>query len=141
MTPRVFRGVGVGRAFARLTALATLYVGAFVVLWALGLMMRGPVGWALGVTPLVALVLARIWVWQRVCVVLSDGVLRYEGALPTRDFEVDVERIDRVYFDRSLPGQPLVLSLRDGDERVLGELSLRASRALFTTLREDGVAT
>ncbi|MFK7991950.1 MAG: hypothetical protein AB8I08_38390 [Sandaracinaceae bacterium] len=139
MSARIFRGVGVGRAFARLTALATLYVGAFVVLWALGLMMRGPIGWALGVTPLVALVLARIWVWQRVSVVLSEGHLRYEGALPQRDFEVDVERIERVYFDRSLPGQPLVLSLRSGDERVLGELSKAASLALFTTLRDDGV--
>lgn len=140
MRPRVFRGVGFGRALARLSALSVLYVGAFVVLWALGLMMRGPVGWALGVTPLVALVSARVWVWQRVCVVLSDGLLRYEGALPQRDFEVSLEQIERVYFDRSLPGEPLVLSLHDGDERVLGELSRRASVALFTTLREEGVS-
>lgn len=137
----MFRGVGVQRAATRLASLATAYVGAFAVLWGLGLVVRGWRGWLLLVTPLVAMVASRLWAWRRVAVEVGEGALRYEGALPGRDFEVSLEALEAFYFDRTLPGAPLVLVTRGGAERVCGELSAEAARALAHHLAGRGVPT
>jgi hypothetical protein len=137
--PAVFRGVGLTRGATRIASLVTVYVGGFAVLWGLGLVVRGWQGWALLATPLVFLVASRLWAWRRVGVEVAEGTLRYEGAAPERDFEVEVGRIAAVYFDRALPGAPLVLVLEEGDERVCGELSSEAARALHAHLVRAGV--
>lgn len=138
MQARVFRGIGFARGAARLTALAVAYGGAFAVLHCLGLVVRGWQGWTLVCAPLVAMIGARLWAWRRVSVELIEGVLRYEAAVPSRDFEVPIDRLRATYFDRTLRGAPLVLAL-DGDERVCAELSPRAARALRAQLTDLGV--
>lgn len=139
MHPTVFRGVGITRGTVRLVSVATAYVGGFAVLWGLGLVVRDWQGWLLVGAPLIAVLAARLWAWRRVAVQVHDAALRYEGAVPTRDFEVELDAIRGVYFDRALPDRPLVLVLADGDERVCGELSPQAARALRAHLVELGV--
>jgi hypothetical protein len=131
--------VGVARGAARLASLVTVYAGGFAVLWGLGLVVRGWPGWLLVAAPLVFLVGARLWAWHRVSVEVTEEALRYEGASPERDFELALDALAAVYFDRTLPGAPLVLVLDDGDERVCGELSAEAARALHAHLRRTGV--
>ncbi len=136
---RVFRGIGLARAAARIAALVTAYAGALAVLYALGLVVRGWQGWTLVLAPLAAMIGARLWAWKRVSVEVRDGVVRYEGAAPSRDFEVPLEHVRATYFDRTLRGHPLVLVL-DGDERICGELSAESGRALSRHLAELGVS-
>ncbi len=136
--PAVFRGIGVARAAVRVASLVTLYVGGFAVLWGLGLVVRGWQGWTILGAPLAALVGARLWAWRRVSVEVTENRVRYEGAVPARDWEIPLERVEAVYFDRALPGSPLVLAV-EGDERVCGDLSTTAARALFDHLTELGV--
>ncbi len=137
--PRIFRGVGLERAAARIAALVTLYAGAFGVLWGLGLVVRGWQGWAILTTPLVGMIGVRLWAWSRVSVEVTGGRLHYEGALPQRDFELALDDIVAAYFDAMLPSRPLVLALRDGDERFVGELSPESARALQRHLAERGI--
>jgi hypothetical protein len=137
---RVFRGIGLGRTAWRLGGLILQYGGGFTVLWALGLVVRGWQGWALLTAPLVGLLALRTWAWRRVSVAVAEGIVRYEGASPARDWEVPLPRVRGSYFDRALPGAPLVLALDDGDERACLELSRPASRRLQAHLRELGVA-
>lgn len=134
----MFRGIGPTRAAVRVASLVTLYGGAFAVLWGLGLVVRGWQGWALLATPLAALIALRLWAWRRVSVEVTADRVRYEGAVPARDWEVLLDSIEAVYFDRTLPGRPLVLAL-SGDERVCGELSEPAARALHDHLIDLGV--
>ncbi len=138
MRPRVFRGIGAPRAAGRVASLVTLYLGGFAVLWGLGLVVRGWYGWALLATPLAALVALRLWAWSRVSAEVGPERLRYEGAVPSRDFEVRLDAIDAVYFDAHLPGRPLVVATQE-DERVCGELSPSAARALRDHLVELGI--
>lgn len=138
MRPAVFRGIGAARAAARVASLVVVYAGGFAVLWGLGLVVRGWQGWALLATPLAAMIALRLWAWSRVSVEVSADRLRYEGAVPARDFEVPLEGIDAIYFDRSLPGAPLVIAT-GADEHVCGELSARAARELHDHLRARGV--
>lgn len=138
MQPRVFRGVGFARGAGRLTALVTAYAGAFAVLWGLGLVVRGWQGWALLLAPLAAMVGLRLWAWRRVSVEVAEGVVRYEGASPSADFEVPLEQIAGAYFDRTLRDRPLVLAI-EGDERICGELSPSAARALHEHIVSLGV--
>ncbi len=139
MEPTVFRGIGLTRGATRIGALVTAYAGAFAVLWGLGLVVRGWQGWALLAAPLAWMVGGRLWAWHRVSVQIAQDRLRYEGALPQRDFEVMLDDIAAVYFDATLPSRPLVLALRDGDERFVAELSHESARALEHHLRERGV--
>jgi hypothetical protein len=132
--PKVFRGIGVARGAVRLTALVVSYVGAFAVLWGLGLVVRGWQGWTLVTAPLLTMIAARLWAWRRVSVEVNAGLLRYEGAAPDRDFEIPIQRIVATYFDRTLPDRPLVLVTSDGDERICGELSPQAARLLHQHL-------
>lgn len=124
----------------RIASLAIVYLGAFSVLWSLGLAVRGWRGWALWATPLVGLVLLRLWAWRRVAVEVAGGTLRYEGAVPSRDFEVELDQLEAIYFDGALPDRPLVLVLRDGDERVCGELSAKAAQGLYAYLVAAGIS-
>ena len=128
MTARVFRGFDVAGAVASVSRIALLYGGAFLVLWVLGLVVRGWRGWVLVLGPLLFLVGSRLWAWRRVSVELADGQLRYEGVSTEDDFEVPLDAIRQVYFDRLLPGRPLVLVLEGGDERLLPRL--RPARAV-----------
>jgi hypothetical protein len=137
--PRVFRGIGIARGAARIAALVTVYAGAFGILWGLGLAVRGWQGWMIVGAPLAGMIATRVWVWHRVSVEVAHGRLRSEGALPQRDFEVGLDDNAAPYFDASLPSRPLVLALRDGDERFVGELSPKSARALYRHLREHGV--
>jgi len=136
--PRVFRGIGFARGAARLTALVTAYAGAFAVLWGLGLVVRGWQGWALLLAPLAAMIGLRLWAWRRVSVEVADGVVRYEGASPSADFEIPLEQIACTYFDCTLREHPLVLAI-EGDERICGELSPAAARALHEHIVSLGV--
>ena len=120
---RVFRGFALWPASARIGGLVVSYAGAFAVLWALGLSVRGWRGWALVIAPLVVMLVTRIWAWRRISVELAQGCLRYEGVHPRRDFEVDVDAIQAVYRDPILSDHPLVLVLRGGDERVVAHLA------------------
>ncbi|HEY8427289.1 MAG TPA: hypothetical protein VIL20_02910 [Sandaracinaceae bacterium] len=138
MRPAVFRGIGAARATARVASLVSIYAGGFGVLWGLGLVVRGWQGWALLATPLAAMIALRLWAWSRVSVEVTADRLRYEDAVPARDFEVPLEQIEAVYFDRHLPGEPLVIATGD-DEHVCGELSARAARELYEHLRARGV--
>lgn len=138
MVPRVFRGVGFARGASQIAALVIAYAGAFAVLWGLGLVVRGWQGWALLLTPLAAMVGLRLWAWHRVSVEVAGGVVRYEGAVPASDFEIPLEQIAGVYFDRTLRERPLVFAI-DGDERICGELSPRAARELRAHLVSLGV--
>ena len=122
MTPRVFRGFDAMGALASVSRVALVYGGAFLVLWVLGLVVRGWRGWALVIAPLVFLVGSRLWAWRRVSVELADGRLRYEGVSIEDDFEVPLAAIRAVYVDRALPGRPLVLVLDEGDERLVRRL-------------------
>lgn len=136
----MFRGVGVGVSVTRLASVTTLYVGSFAILWGLGLVVRGWQGWFLLAAPFAAWVTAHLWASRRVGVHVHEGILRYEGASPTRDFEVPIDALDASYFDETLPGAPLVLVL-GREERVCGELAASASRALAAHLAEIGVRT
>ncbi|MCB9596450.1 MAG: hypothetical protein H6719_27250 [Sandaracinaceae bacterium] len=127
MGARVYRGFDGTAAFASVTRILLAYGGGFVVLWALGLVVRGWRGWLLVLAPLVFLVGTRLWAWRRVSVELADGVLRYEGVSSEDDFEVPLDAIRRVYRDRMLDGAPLVIVLDGEDERVLARL--RPARA------------
>lgn len=138
MQPAVFRGIGAARAASRVASLVILYAGAFAVLWGLGLVVRGWHGWALLAAPLAALIVLRLWAWHRVSAEVTGDRVRYEGAVPARDWEILLDRIEAVYFDRTLPSRPLVIAV-DGDERVCGELSAPAARALHDHLIELGV--
>jgi len=139
--PKVFRGIGARRAAWRLSSSAIAYAGVVGVLWGLGLSVRGVEGWLLVSVPLLAAMALRLTAWRRVSATVTDGTLRYESAVPRRDFDVSLEALEAVYFDATLPGRPLVAVLGDGDERVCGELSPRAARDLFRYLRERGVPT
>lgn len=139
MQPRVFRGVGVTQSALRLAWPTIAYGGGFAVLWALGLVVRGWQGWAMLAAPLVAILAFRFWASRRVSVEVAEQTLRYEGASPRRDWEVSLERVKGTYFDRALPGLPLVVVLDDGDERACLELSRSAARALQEHLRERGI--
>lgn len=134
MSARVFRGFDVAGAVASVSRIALLYGGAFLVLWVLGLVVRGWRGWVLLLAPLLFLVGSRLWAWRRVSVELADGQLRYEGVATADDFEVPIAAIRQVYFDRQLRGRPLVLVLEDGDERLLPRLRPASARALFEAL-------
>lgn len=136
---RWFRGVSMKRAVSSMASLATIYVGAYAVLVTLGLVIRGWRGWALLVVPLVLLVVGRLLTWRRVGVTIDGERLRYEGSERSRDFEVELTRIEGVYFDPALPGRPLVLVTDDRDENVCVELSERAAKALHRELVERGV--
>lgn len=136
----MFRGIGVGAGARRMAAVATLYAGGFAVLWGLGLVVRGWEGWLFLGALFAAWVVAPLWASRRVGVHVHEGVLRYEGASPARDFEVAIDALDAVYFDETLPGAPLVLVL-GREERVCGELATSASRALVAHLAELGVRT
>ncbi|MEC7522212.1 MAG: hypothetical protein VYE22_20160 [Myxococcota bacterium] len=139
MSPVVFRGIGWPRGITRVASLVIVYVGGFAVLWGLGLVVRGWQGWILLTAPLALWVASRVWAWHRVAVEVTEDRLRYEGATPQRDFEVRLEELGAVYFDDMIPGRPLVLVLSDGDERVCGELSRRAARAVAKHLIERGI--
>lgn len=138
MQSRVFRGAGAWAGVARVASVGTLYVGGFAVLWGLGLVVRGWQGWFLLSAPFAAWVAAQLWAYRRVGVHVHEGVLRYEGASPARDFEVALDALDAAYFDDTLPGAPLVL-VHGREERVCGELAASASRALAAHLAEMGV--
>ncbi|HBQ12837.1 MAG: hypothetical protein RLO52_30650 [Sandaracinaceae bacterium] len=139
MKPVLHRGIGWPRGVTRVASLVIVYVGAFAVLWGLGLVVRGWQGWILLTAPLVLWITSRLWAWHRVGVEVTEDRLRYEGANPRRDFEVRLKSIKAVYFDDLIPGRPLVLVLDDGDERVVGELSRKAARAVAKLLIERGV--
>lgn len=139
MEARVYRGVGVERAALRIAALVIVYVGACAVLSGLGLAVRGWPGAVLVAAPLVAWIALRLWTFHRVSAELTDGVLRYEGAAPRDDFELEVRALHGFYFDRTLRDAPLVVVATEGDERVLAELSPLASRALGRHLLRLGV--
>lgn len=137
--PRVFRGIGLSRGAARMSALVITYAGGFAVLWGLGLVVRNWQGWALLAGPLAVLAAMQLMAWQRVSAEVGSGLVRYEGSSPQRDFEVAIDRISTTYFDAALPSCPLVLALDDGDERVCDELGPGAARALAAHLSELGV--
>lgn len=139
MKPVLYRGIGWPRGVTRVASLVIVYVGGFAVLWGLGLVVRGWQGWILLTAPLALWIASRLWAWHRVGVEVTEDRLRYEGATPRRDFEVRLEAIHAVYFDDLIPGRPLVLVLDDGDERVVGELSRKASRGVARHLIERGV--
>lgn len=130
----VFRGFDAMGAVASVSRIALAYGGAFLVLWVLGLVVRGWRGWVLVLGPLLFMVGSRLWAWRRVSVELADGQLRYEGVATQDDFEVGVDAIRQVYFDHLLPGRPLVLVLEDGDERVLPRLQPARARELRDAL-------
>lgn len=138
MSARVYRGFDGVDALATTSRIALLYGGAFLVLWTLGLVVRGWQGWALVLAPLGFLVGSRLWALRRVCVELADGVLRYEGASTADDFEVELAAIREVYFDRQLAGRPLVLVLAGQGERVLPRLRPASARALADALVARG---
>jgi hypothetical protein len=140
MQPMVFRGTGWARSASRLAYVATIYFGAFAVLWGLGLAVRGWQGWLLLTAPLLALLALRLWAWQRVSVEIAEGVVRYSGAIPSRDWETSLDQVVQVYFDNAIAGRPLVLVLKDRSERICGELGPRAARALHDSLIELGVS-
>ncbi len=127
MKPQIYRGFEPRAAMASLSLLGLVYGGAFLVLWTLGLVIRGSRGWLLVLTPLALVAGLRLWAWRRLSVEVADGVLRFEGVSAKDDFEVALESIEAVYFDSMLPGRPLVLALHDGDERVIE--GLRTGRA------------
>ncbi|MCZ7683969.1 MAG: hypothetical protein M5U28_36450 [Sandaracinaceae bacterium] len=127
MRPALFRGIGVARAAVRVASLVTLYVGGFAVLWGLGLVVRGWQGWTILGAPLAALVTLRLWAWRRVSVEVTEDRVRYEGAVPARDWEIPLERVEAVYFDRALPRQPA--RPRGGGRRARLRRPLRPGRA------------
>lgn len=139
MEPSVFRGIGLKRGAARIATLVTVYAGAFAVLWGLGLVVRGWQGWALLLAPLAAMIATRLWAWHRISVEVAHDRLRYEGSVLERDFEVSLEDIAGAYFDPTLPARPLVIALRDGDERFIADLSPTSARSLYRCLRDRGV--
>ena len=138
MAPRVYRGFDAMIALRQVSLLALGYSGAFLVLWTLGLVIRGWRGWALLVAPLLMMVGLRLFAWRRLSVELADGLLRYEGVAAEDDFEVPQASIRAVYTDPQLPGRPLVLVLQDGGERVLRGMRPRQARRLRAALEAGG---
>ena len=136
--PHVFRGFDRARAAASVSRIMLVYGGAFLVLWTLGLVVRGPRGWVLVLAPLLMIVGSKVWALRRLSVDVADGTLRYEGVSVSDDFDVAVDAVTAVYFDRSLSGRPLVLALADGDERVLEGLSRAAAGRLGAHLVASG---
>ncbi len=134
----MYRGVDAVGALATTSQIVLVYGGAFLALWTLGLVVRGWQGWALVLAPLVFLVGSRLWALRRVSVELADGLLRYEGASTGDDFEVELDAILEVYFDRQLAGRPLVLVLAGQSERVLPRLRPASARALADALAARG---
>lgn len=134
----MFRGLRRRWVLERIASLVVRYTGALAVLHALGLVVRGWLGWVLILLPLASMVAIRLWVWQRISVEVRDGLLRYEGDDPRRDFEVPLVELRATYVDHTLHGQPLVLVLEEG-ERTCSPLSPSASLALATHLSRAGV--
>jgi hypothetical protein len=122
--PRVFRGFALTRSADHVLAGSVAYAGVVAIAWALGLVVNGWLGWVVVAAPLATWILARAWAWQRVCVEVDGGTLRYEGASPRDDFEVDLACIAQMDPSRC------VLTLSDGEQRTLAELSPSTARAL-----------
>lgn len=126
----VHRGIGIARALRGLAKIALVYLALLAILWALGLFVYGWRGWLVVLAPLAAWIGARAWAWQRVSVEIADGTLRYEGSSRRDDFEIPLERIEKVRA-----GDGLVLTI-DGRERAL-EISPRSARALAERLSRE----
>jgi len=131
---RIYRGADRG-ALARDVGRAVLvWGGALVALLALGLVVRGALGWAIVLTPLVAVIAALVTARARILAELADGRLRFEGASTRQDFEVELAAIRDCYFDGAARGRPLVVVLADGDERALRGLRRSRAEALAAAL-------
>lgn len=140
MAARIYRGADRGALARDLLRLALAWGGALAALLAMGLVVRGALGWALVVTPLVALTAWLVTARGRVLVELADGQLRYEGASTRHDFEVPLEAICDRYFDAAVTGRPLVVVLADGDERALRGLRRARAEALARVLPARGTS-
>lgn len=138
MATRIYRGADRGALARDLLRLGLVYGGGLAALLAMGLVVRGALGWGLVITPFVALTVAVFVARGRVLVELADGQLRYEGASTRHDFEVPLDAIRDRYFDAAATGRPLVVVLADGDERALRGLRRDRAEALALDLPARG---